>query len=58
MEDLQKKLKQLIDRLVALGENGEELRFWGSVFDDLNEEERAKIMTILETELAKLEHIS
>lgn len=58
MELLKEKLKQLIDKLVALGENGDELRFWESVFDDLHEEEQAKIMAILEKELGNLEKIS
>ena len=45
----------LITKLIALGENTDELRLWQKIFDDLTEDERRELVMILEEELGKLE---
>lgn len=57
MNDLQKQreLAELIARLVAIGENREELAGWEGLFDALTEPERDRLLTNLKQELQKLE---
>ncbi len=50
------ELAALIESLVPLGEDADELRFWGNIFDDLEPGEQDKILTELRDELEKLKN--
>lgn len=46
--------ESLKEDLLRAGEDRAELDFWGTIFDDLTEAEREKLVRNLETELSAL----
>lgn len=48
------KLKQIIEKLIELGEDKDELAYWLDIFDDLTEEKQKEIFSNLKEELTKL----
>ena len=53
----QEELKELISKLSVLGEDRDELELWLKIFQDLDPSEQASLITNLQTELQKLEHL-
>lgn len=50
-------LKELVDKLSALGEDADELQLWLTIFFDLDPSEQAALVANLQSELQKLERI-
>lgn len=48
------ELKQIITRLIELGEDKDELNYWLDIFDDLPEEKQKEIFLNFQEELTKL----
>ncbi len=46
--------QEIITKLIALGEDKEELEFWLSIFDDLSEERQTEIFLNMQEELEAL----
>ena len=57
MNSKKEKLENLIKELIELGEDERELKFWQEIFDDLEEEEKQKLLDNLEEELGKLKKL-
>ncbi len=57
MSEKQDKFNKLIDELILLGESKEELEFWRSFFDKLNDTEQSEILLLLEEEKNSLRSI-
>lgn len=57
MDPEKEKLENFIKELIELGEDERELKFWQEIFDDLEEEEKQKLLDNLEEELEKLKKI-
>lgn len=49
--------KKITDELVQFGEDKDEMKFWLSIFDDLDPDIREKLILNLEKELKDLEAI-
>lgn len=54
LEINKKKFYQLFDDLLKRGEDRDELEFWETIFDTLEEDEQLKLLGNLEAELKKL----
>ena len=54
-EEQKKELEGLIKKLIALGEDADELNFWMEMFDTMDEEARSKLLENLSKEIADLE---
>lgn len=52
MENL--NLKEIVEKLIALGEDKDELTYWLDIFDDLPKEKQREIFSNLQEELTKL----
>ena len=53
----QEELKNLIDKLITLGEDKDELELWLKLFQDLDPSEQATLISNLQTELQQLEDL-
>jgi len=51
-------LKIIVEKLIALGEDAEELQYWLDIYIDLPEEQQKEIFENLSAELKKLEALS
>ncbi len=51
------ELAELTRKLVAHGEDAEELSYWRDIFDDLTEQEQEKLVAGLREELAALQSL-
>jgi hypothetical protein len=54
MDDREKELHDVVEKLLVLGEEEAELRFWESIFNELSEEEQNSVISSLKSELAEL----
>jgi hypothetical protein len=52
MENL--NLKEIVEKLIALGEDKDELNYWLDIFDDLPEEKQKEVFSNFQEELTKL----
>jgi len=52
------ELATLINKLVALGEDADELHFWLSIYDDMAADEQAELTANLQQELTNLEKLA
>ena len=48
------ELKQILTKLVELGEDRDELDYWLDIFDDLPEDKQQELFSNFQAELAKL----
>ncbi|HUC01459.1 MAG TPA: hypothetical protein VMA75_00950 [Candidatus Paceibacterota bacterium] len=55
MDDRARELHDVVEKLIALGEEADELRYWESIFADLSDDEKSAIVLNLKSELAALE---
>lgn len=55
MNNDKQKLDGLVEKLIAQGEGVEELHYFQSIFEDLTDEEKDKLIKNLEDELESLE---
>ena len=53
---MQQELKNLIEKLIDLGEDKEELSFWQTIFDDLTTTEQKELIKILSEEIQSLQN--
>jgi hypothetical protein len=53
--DKKEKLNELVKKLVEAGDDREELGYWQTIFDDLNEIQQSQLLLILEKEWETLE---
>lgn len=53
---MQQELKNLIEKLIDLGEDKEELSFWQTIFDDLTITEQKELIKILSEEIQSLQN--
>ncbi len=44
----------IVHKLISFGEDREELEFWVSIYDDLDEDKRVELEKIVQDELQKL----
>ncbi len=51
------ELKSIVEKLVVLGDDREELEYWMSIYDDLDDARRGELDVILKEELDKLSAI-
>ncbi len=49
-----KNLKQIIIKLIELGEDQDELNYWLDIFDDLPEKKQKEVFSNFQEELTKL----
>ena len=54
MDISKEHLKNIVSRLISLGEEADELHFWESIFDDLPDDEKKSLLQNLEEELKLL----
>jgi len=52
------ELKQIIIKLVELGEDKDELNYWLDIFDNLPEEKQKEVFSNFQEELTKLSTLS
>ena len=50
-------LKELTAKLVAMGEDKNQMHFWEQIFEDMSPQEKTKLIDTLEKELAELEKL-
>jgi len=55
MPTRKEELRDLVAKLIPLGEDAHELKFWEEIFEDLSEEDQIKVLENLRTELKSLE---
>ncbi|KKR01216.1 MAG: hypothetical protein UT98_C0005G0023 [Candidatus Nomurabacteria bacterium GW2011_GWF2_40_31] len=55
IEEQKKELEELIKKLIALGEDADELNFWTEMFDTMDEGARSKLLSNLSKEATDLE---
>lgn len=48
------EIKQIVNELIVLGRDADELNYWLSIYDDLNENRRAELLSNLKKELEVL----
>lgn len=53
----QEELNELIIKLIALGEDRDELELWSKIFQDLGPSEQSELITNLQIELQQLERL-
>lgn len=49
-----KKLHDLIEELIQLGEDGDELQFWKSLYPNMSPDEQSVLITNLEKEIKEI----
>jgi hypothetical protein len=54
MNERAQELHNVIEKLIALGEDATELHFWESIVDDLSQEEYDALLASLTKEIAEL----
>lgn len=54
MDDRARELHDVVEKLIAQGEEADELRYWESIFGDLSDDERSAVLLNLKSELAAL----
>jgi len=52
--ELDAQFNQIIQELVAQGEDKEEMGYWSDIFPDLPEEKRQELLRLFQEELEKL----
>ena len=52
--NLKQELENIIHKLVAIGEDEKELKYWLTIFDDLTAEEQEALMKNLKSSLVEL----
>jgi len=57
MDPKTKRLQELIEALIPLGENEKDLNFWAAIFNDLNPTEQETVLATLEEELRELKKL-
>ena len=57
MTEFNDRFLKVCGKLVKLGEDREELKFWGKIFDDLDSARQQELIGLLEDELKKLESL-
>ena len=50
----QSNLKEIVEKLIALGEDKDELMYWVEIFDDLPAEKQSELLENLKKELETL----
>jgi hypothetical protein len=58
MDDHKKEFHDVIEKLIPLGEDEKELRYWEAIFDDLTDQEKKDVLANLKEELAALQKLS
>jgi hypothetical protein len=56
METSEAIFKDLVQKLIAAGEDEQELALWSTMYPSLNETEREALLANLQVELAKLQN--
>jgi hypothetical protein len=57
MSQEKEEFQKIVQKLVDFGDDTKELQYWQEIFDDLEAEEKEKIVGILKEELEKLEKL-
>jgi len=57
MDDKQKQFEELIKELVALGEDKDELTYWQSIFEFLDEKDKDDMLEMLKNEKDELSRV-
>ena len=55
MDDKQKQFDELVKVLIALGENKDELAYWQTIFEFLDEKDKDDMLTMFQNEKEELD---